>query len=371
MLNNNMKILFLTNYASPYRVDFFNELGKSCKVTVLFTDSIKEQKHRSQNWFANQQYSNFKYIQLGKKLGCSKKYIYLDIFKFLNRNYDRIIICGYSTLTAMLAIEYMRLRKIPFYLEVDGGLIRQDTKIKFWFKKHLISAANAWFSSGKKTTEYLIHYGAKPEKIYEYPFTSLCQKDILKQKSSPEYKHILRKELNIKEDKILISIGQFVHRKGYDILLKAAADLPKDIGIYIIGDNPKQEYLLLQQKLSLKNIHFVGFQSKEELKKWYQAADVFVLPTREDIWGLVINEAMAQGLPVITTDRCVAGLELVKEGENGYIIPIENSKVLAETITKTFTKDYEGMGKKSLKFIQSYTIENMARKHIEVFNEKK
>lgn len=54
------------------------------------------------------------------------------------------------------------------------------------------------------------------------------------------------------------------------------------------------------------------------------AADIFVHPTREDIWGLVVNEAMAKGLPVITTDRCVAGLELIKNESVGRIVPVEN-----------------------------------------------
>ena len=50
---------------------------------------------------------------------------------------------------------------------------------------------------------------------------------------------------------------------------------------------------------------------------YYQAADMLVFPTREDIWGLVINEAMANGLPTVSTDKCVAALEMIKQGENG------------------------------------------------------
>ena len=57
----------------------------------------------------------------------------------------------------------------------------------------------------------------------------------------------------------------------------------------------------------LTNVHFVGFKTKEQLEDYYRAADLFVLPTREDIWGLVVAEAMAYGLGVITTNRCNAG----------------------------------------------------------------
>ena len=108
---------------------------------------------------------------------------------------------------------------------------------------------------------------------------------------------------------------------------------------------------------------------KEELVRHYKAADLFVLPTREDIWGLVINEAMAYGLPVITTDRCVAGLELVEEGVNGYIIPVEDEKALAKRIEACFASDYRAMGDKSLEKVRPYTIENMVKAHLNIFDE--
>lgn len=60
------------------------------------------------------------------------------------------------------------------------------------------------------------------------------------------------------------------------------------------------------------NIVFVEFKTKEDLIDYYRAADLFVLPTREDIWGLVVNEAMAAGTPVITTTNCGAGMEILK-----------------------------------------------------------
>lgn len=363
-----MKVIFLTNYASPYRVEFFNELGKFCDLTVLFTEKVKEQKHRSQNWFKHQSYSNFKYVQLVKKIGVKNKKIFLDVLKYLNKNYDKIIISGYSSPTTMLAIEYLKLKKIPFYIEVDGGLIKQDNWLKHKIKKYFISSATGWFSSGKETTKYLVHYGADKNRVVEYPFTSLKEQDILKQVPTEQEKLNLRRELNLKEEKIILSVGQFIYRKGYDILIKAMQSIDKNIGVYIVGDTPTQEYLNLQKQFNLTNLHFVGFKTKEELKKYYMSADLFVLPTREDIWGLVINEAMATGLPIVTTDKCVAGLELVKTGVNGYIVPTENSEILAEKINQIFSENYKQMGQVSLNKIKKYTIENMAKIHLEEFN---
>ena len=100
------------------------------------------------------------------------------------------------------------------------------------------------------------------------------------------------------------------------------------------------------------------------------AADLFCLPTREDIWGLVVNEAMAFGLPVVTTEQCVAGLELVENGINGYLVPIEDPDALSESLNKVLSSDMEAMGRASLQKIQGYTIEKMAEAHLAIVQEK-
>lgn len=154
-------------------------------------------------------------------------------------------------------------------------------------------------------------------------------------------------------------------------MLKAWAQCSPEYELYMIGAKPTAEYIELKKNLKLKNVHFEGFKTKEELKQYYQAADLFVLPTREDIWGLVVNEAMANGLPVITTDRCVAGLELIENGEQGYLVPMENENALAGKITAVLEDNAlrSAMAEKSLRKIQGNTIENMARIHIRRFEE--
>ena len=171
--------------------------------------------------------------------------------------------------------------------------------------------------------------------------------------------------------KIAITVGQFIHRKGFDVLLNAWAKCDKEYELYIIGATPTKEYLDIKEKLHLENVYFEGFKTKEELNCYYQAADLFVFPTREDIWGLVVNEAMANGLPVITTDKCVAGLELIKNGENGYIVPTENQDELAKRINELLSNDWllENMAKDNLQKIRRYTVEKMANVHASILKE--
>lgn len=361
------KVLFLTNYASPYRVQFFDELGLKTELTVLFSDRRENQKHRSNSWFEDGS-GNFKWVQLEKqRINIQGRALCADVVDWLKKPWDEIVLCGYSSPTVMLAMLYLRRKKIPFWLEVDGGLIREDSRLQYRLKKMLVGAASGWLSTGKATTDYLVHYGARRESVREYPFSSLWEADILKEPVSRERKLEFRRELGMEEDKVILSIGQFIHRKGFDVLMKAAAQLAPDTGIYIVGGEPTEDYLNLCRELGLKNIHFEGFKKKETLVKYYQAADLFVLPTREDIWGLVVNEAMAFGLPVITTDRCVAGLELVEDGVTGYIVPVGDADALAEKMNTALSGQCERMGAAALEKVRPYTIENMARVHQQIF----
>lgn len=361
------RVLFLTNYPSPYRVQFFDELGKYLDVTVLFSDRIEEKKHRSSSWFVQAE-GHFRVVQLTKRIFTLKgRDLCWDVTKWLRQDFDAIVVCGYSTPTILLAMAYMRLKRIPFYMEVDGGLIRRDSRWKLWLKRRLMGCASAWISSGRYTTEYLVHYGAEREKVYTYPFSSLRESDLLNAPVSQEEKRQLREELGIGDKQLILTIGQFIHRKGFDILLKSAAKVKTDVTICFVGGQPTEEYLQLQKDLQLENVRFLGFMKKEELVRYYQAADLFVLPTREDIWGLVINEAMAYGLPVITTDKCVAGLELVEDGVNGYIVPVKDADALAEKMDALLTSDTAAMGAAALAAVQDYTIEGMVRAHLNIF----
>lgn len=356
-----MKVLFMTNIPSPYRVEFFNVLGELCDLTVLF--ERKSAKSRDSKW-ENNQFKNFNAIFLkGKSIGeaeaiCPEVIMYLS-----KKKYDVIVVGMYSSPTGMLAIEYMKLRKISFILSSDGGIKGNESSFKRRCKSHFISAASAWLSTGSVTREYLCWYGAKSDKIYIYPFTSIKNKDIIHHLLTSEQKRAIRNNLGIIEKEMILSVGQFIPRKGYDLLLKACEKLSKKTGVYIVGGEPTKEYLKLQSELNLTNVHFVGFKRKEELEEYYKAADLFVLPTREDIWGLVINEAMAYGLPVVTTDKCVAGIEMIRNGENGYIVPAGNIEKLAEAILRSKLLD----PCKAIETARRYTIEQMAEKHMECF----
>lgn len=361
-----MKVLFLTNIPTPYRVDFFNELGKKCELTVLFERKTADDRENS--WL-DYQVDRFEPVFLkGRKIGADSSCSF-DVLKWIrNKKFDLIVVGGYSTPTGMIAIAYMRLFRKKFVLNTDGGQIKNDSRLKYLVKKFFISSADYWLSTGENTTKYLLKYGAKKDRIYRYPFSSVKNREIIK--CTPEEKQEYRKRSHIFEEKTVLMVGQMIYRKGIDLLLKTAKEM-KDVGFYIAGGLPTEEYLDIVDREKLNNVHFVGFMTREELSEYYMATDVFAMPTREDIWGLVVNEAMAKGLPVVTTDKCVAGVELIKDGVNGYIIPSENHILLKEKIELILesTEQAEKISGNNINRISDYTIEAMAQKHYLIFLE--
>lgn len=363
-----MKILFIWRGPSPYRVDFFNELGKLCDLTVLFERNPQNIKDKNKEWF-HEDFSHFKGVYLkGINIGQNFR-ICFSVLNYIRliRNADFVVVGMYSTPTQMFLILLLKFLGIKYILNSDGGFIKNDNFFERLIKHFFIGGAYAYLSSSAGTSCYLRHYGAKST-INIYPFTSAPRGSVSK-KIDEIHKDLYKKELGICEKVMVMFSGQFIHRKGIDILLKAIPDIPAICSVYIIGGKPTSEYLSIVKKLNLKNVHFVDFKTPKQLESYYMAADIYVLPTREDIWGLVINEAMSFGLPVVTTDRCLAGTELIENGKNGYIVPINSVGQLSDAITKIALDDSlrKSMGDNNKAKISEYTLESMAQNHYDFF----
>ena len=329
------QVLFITNIPAPYRIDFYNELGKTVDLTVIFEAKGASDQGIRFNWNIDE-IRNFKAIFLSEG-DIREKKIDWSIFKYLKvREYDEIVVTSYSYFTEMAALVYLKLRGVSYYMETDGGMIRTESKLKKWYKTFLISGAKGYFSPSKSSDEYLAYYGAKSNRIFRYPFTSMKAVDVLDSVITIEERSAYKKSIGCKERYMILGVGQFIHRKGWDVLMNAIAKMNTSCDTYIIGGGgTPSEYTDLLNQLNLTNIHFCGFKTKEQLQSYFKAADLFVLPTREDIWGLVINEALSYGLPVITTDAKIVHtcipctlLGMVREIITGSIAKIKGRKFI-------------------------------------------
>ena len=363
-----MKVLVLTNAPAPYRMDFFAELGKKLQLTVLIEQSAAEQTHRNPNWFTDYAHS-FETIYLNG-IKCGSKKLHPEVIKYLkNKEYDLILVMGYSLPTEILSIIYLHHRHIPFILCFDGTVPKQTSAAKNKLKKYLISKASYFLSTGEATDEYIKNMTGREANIYRVPFTTLHRADLPQGIPDTKTKEQYQQKLGLTGRRVILSVGQFIHRKGYDVLLEAAAQMTEGYEFYIVGDEPTDEYISLKQKLGIENVHFIGFKKKEELADYYLAADYFVLPTREDVWALVIPEAMSYGLLTITTDHCGAGVELIKPHFPECIVPIDDANSIADAIRKLDqnSQRQEMISTASFEMMKEYTMEDMIDCYINIF----
>lgn len=356
-----MKVLFMTNIPAPYRVTFFNLLAKRCDLTVLFEE--RNNSIRNEEWYKDNIY-HFKYYVL-------KKHFFKELNQFLKEDYDVIIMGNYASKVSALARFILKSKKKKYVISADGGFAEDKYIFTKWIKTFFMSSASYWLSTGKGTSEYLKAYGAKAENIYTFHFTSLNKQDILASPITYSKKLQLRKKLGYNYKRIFFSVGQLVYRKGYDIFLEAIKNVKlKDTAFLIAGiGNQMVEYQKFIDHNKIENVFLIGFKDKKEILELYKMSDIFFFPTRYDIWGLVVNEAMANGLPIIASDKALAALELLPKE---YLLDINNQNqfiTLLEKFNKLNDKELYEIGKNNLNKIKDYHIEQMVEDHILIFED--
>ncbi len=356
-----MRLAYVTNLPAPYRVAFLNELGRLCDLTVFF--ERRSASDRDAEWRGDKAVTYHECYCSDLPLGTDRSLGFDLARRIRAEKFDRLLISGYSSPAVMALILDCQRRGVPYYMQYDGGF---DTGngVKKALKRKLLLPAVGHFTSSDAHAAYLRSLGIAPEHIWKYPFTSLTEEDILPVPISDARRKELRLSLGVTEERVVIAVGQFIHRKGFDILLQSALMMQdQNVGFYFIGGEATAEYRSFCQENDLRSVHFVGFQQKQQLQVWYQAGDVFCLPTRYDIWGLVINEAFSNALPVVTTTVCGAGLELVRDGVNGVLVPPEAPSVLTEAIKKILYGDAMRLRRGALESVQGFTVRSMAGHH--------
>ena len=213
-------------------------------------------------------------------------------------------------------------------------------------------------ASSTKSKELQIYYGAKEDRI----IVAYLTVDV-------GYFRFEREEYHSNK---LLFIGSLIERKGIDLLLKALSLVKKDYTLTIVGDGEEKSRLVdyVEQNGMKEFVEFVPFKQKEELREIYNTHDIFVLPTREDCFGLVINEAMAASMPVISL-CCADGVyDLVIDGENGYIVNPYDSVYFANTIEKLIDNYelVEKMGKASYETISNFSFDRTSEAIGEAIN---
>lgn len=185
-----------------------------------------------------------------------------------------------------------------------------------------------------------------------------------------DFEKVSRSELDMKEDKFyLISVGRMVERKGFNYLIKAMKDLPNKIELNLLGDGPLLQPLKkLSERLGVaKRVHFRGFVSEEQKFQYLETSDLYVLSSLHEGFGIVLQEAMQVGLPIVATNHG-GQIDILHNGENALLVDPKNSKKIKEQILKIHeSKNLQSRFKKeNLERVNHFSLIEIAKDYIEL-----
>ncbi len=295
------------------------------------------------------------------------------IREIINNKYDAVLIFGWNSFTNWLAFLTAFLTKTPVFLRGESPLNQElsKSKLKIRIKKIILGwlflKVSAFLYIGEENKKFYQFYGVPDNKLFFTPYAVDNKRFIEAAEKLKNKKYELREKLKIgKNDAVILFVGKLIEKKRPIDLLKAFEMLNTkykilNTSLVFVGDGAlRPELENYVKKNNIPNIHFVGFKNQTELPEYYTMADVFILPSGVgETWGLVVNEAMCFGLVIIISDVLGCGLDLIKNGENGYIFPLGDVEKLAEYLKELAgnSKKIKLFGEKSFKIIQNYSFQ--------------
>ena len=354
------KVIIVTSNIAPYRLKWAEELANFHNVIIVYTKD--HDFERDDRWLKT---SSKKCELIKLKNSNSHDPLCFDVINIIKNNINSVFIFdGYGPKTNLLGLVYCRLKHLKVIVNVDGfPTERKKNVFKESLKRIIIKNFCPYiFCGGENVKDYLVRYGKNERDIIVHNFSSISEKEILSKVLSKEEKNSIRRELNICcNTNIILAVGRFLPLKRFDDLILAFKKCHSNCELYFIGGKPSNNYLKLAN--NDERIHFIDFVLPENIYKYYEMANVFVLPSETDVWGLVINEAMAKGLPIIASDSVVASKNLING--NGYIFKTYDIDELCKYIDLCLEPtNNEKMSNRSLQIIKDYTIEGMVKKQL-------
>ncbi|HTW48229.1 MAG TPA: glycosyltransferase family 4 protein, partial [Acidobacteriaceae bacterium] len=280
--------------------------------------------------------------------------------------FDVAWIFGYNRVFCIHAILACRLLGLPVILRAEPNLFsRPRSRFKLFVKSALASVLKAAVDCvvpiGEANEAYWKHYFGGDFPMYRMPYT--VDNDFFQKRAQEAAPHRenLRARLGLRPDlPVVLYASKLTTRKRCGDLVEAFIRLAPAPGVdpaaclLIIGDGEERAHLEERVRQSgLSNIRFLGFRNQTELPAYYDLSDVFVLPSCSETWGLVVNEVMNAGRPVIVTSQIGCQPDLVHDGANGFVVPVSDVPALSAALRRLIEDPRlrASMGENSLRII--------------------
>ncbi|MFZ2449508.1 MAG: glycosyltransferase family 4 protein [Methylovulum miyakonense] len=292
-----------------------------------------------------------------------------EIWREIRRGgYDAVWLHGYNYAAFVLALIAAKSKGIPVFMRSETHLGLKRSGWKRWLRDTALSIAyryfDGFFAIGTANRSYYRALGVPDKKIFDVPYTVDNDRFIAAATLTQEQRTETRKKYGLPLDSpVVLYASKFMRRKHPDDVVRAMASL-RDKGLsavlFLVG-NGEMGYELqeLVSSLDLHNVIFGGFVNQSELPKVYAASDIFVLPAEDEPWGLIVNEVMCAGIPVVVSEEVGCVPDLVKDNVNGCHMKAGDVASLSTVLEKLVTDSAlrRDMGEASLAIIRNWSYE--------------
>lgn len=290
--------------------------------------------------------------------------------------FDVLWVHGYASVNALHGITAANALGISVLIRAEswlGDRERSGAKLaaKKLFFRTLSQMIDGVMPIGTLNSEYWRYYLGEDFPLFLMPYA--VDNEYFQQRSAEAIprREELRRELNLSPDRpVILFASKLQSRKRTDDLLEAYKRLSPAPGVephpylVIVGDGDQRQSLeRAAQETGLGSIRFCGFRNQSELPRFFDLATVFVLPSRHEPWGLIVNEVMNAGRAVIVSDEVGCQSDLITDGVEGAIFPAGNVEALADALRRTLATPETAaeMGRRGLERISKWGYEEDVR----------
>jgi len=278
---------------------------------------------------------------------------------------DCVVVSGWSTFAAQAAVAWCRARRVPYVLLVeshdDGPKPAWRRRVKETVVPPVVKGAASVLVTGSLARDSVVALGAAPARVRVFANTIDVAGYAGRAAALAERRGELRDALGLSEGQtVVVTVGRLAPEKGIDTLLRAVGRARDErVAAVVVGDGPERARLeQLACELGIE-ARFTGDRPWETVIEAYTAADVFALLSEREPWAVVVNEAAACGLPLVLSDRVGAARDLLRDGENGVLVPAGNVEAAAAAFWRLAADpDLRGhMGERSRELVAGYGYE--------------
>jgi len=324
-----VRVALLTEIPAPFRIALWNALAATNDIDLRVLLLSERDPRRTYDLHRSEWRFDARVLP-GRNALIRRRWIVVS--RHVRRELDRfapdvLVVGGWNQPAFFQAVRWARGRSpVVLWVESTTRDERPHNRALELLKRWLVKRTAFFVVPGRAAADYVQAFGVEPRRIAVAP--NAIDLTVFSNRVDEERRERteLRRALGLNGCCVLC-VSRLSREKGVDVLVRSFAGVPGEL--VVIGDGPDRPDA---ERVAGENVRFLGRLSRDELHRWYAAADAFALASRSETWGMALTEAAAAGLPLVASEAVGAAYDLVEPGVNGFRVPVGDEQALHEAL---------------------------------------